>query len=62
MFSLFSAPHPKITPSRHNLFILHDFGLSDQTKDKKIEDLESSVKKLEILFSALKEERENKSS
>ena len=45
-----------------NLFILRDFGLSDQTKDKRIEDLESNVKKLEIMFSALKEERENKSS
>ena len=48
----------KLEPS---LFILHDFGLSDQTKDKRIEDLESNVEKLEIMFSALKEERENKS-
>ena len=49
----------KLEPS---LFILNNYGESDQTKDKKIEELESKFDKLEILFSTLKEERENKSS
>ena len=45
-----------------NLFIFSNYGVSDQTKDKKIEELESKVDKLAILFSTLKEEKENKSS
>ena len=45
-----------------NLFIMNNYGVSDQTKDKKIEELESKFDKLEILFSVLKEDHENKSS
>ena len=43
-----------------NLFIFNNYGVSDQTKDKKIEELESKVDKLAILFSTLKDERSEK--
>ena len=46
-----------------NLFIFNNYGVSDQTKDKKIEELESKFDKLETLFYELAERKsENKSS
>ena len=43
-----------------NLFIMNNYGVSDQTKDKKIEELESKFDRLEILFYELAERKEKK--
>ena len=45
-----------------NLFILNNYGVSDQTKDKKIEELESKFDKLEVLFYELAERKSKNES